>query len=54
MIDLDGIAGRVVALPIPPGTIQDLAAGADGQIYLHPPRGRSGRARGRPGAGSRR
>ncbi len=32
VIDLDGIAGRVVALPIPSGTIQDLAAGAEGQI----------------------
>ena len=31
-IDLDGIAGRVVALPIPPGTIQGLAAGGEGQI----------------------
>ncbi len=35
VIDLEGISGRVVALPIPPGTIQDLAAGAEGQIvYL--------------------
>lgn len=32
VVDLDGIAGRVVALPIPPGTIQDLAAGGEGQI----------------------
>ena len=35
MVEVDGIAGRVVSLPIPPGTIQDLAAGADGQlVYL--------------------
>jgi tricorn protease len=44
-IDLDGIAGRVVALPIPTGSIQDLAAGADGQIvYIR-------RADVRPGQG---
>src|SRR5262249_52606989 len=29
---LDGIAGRVVALPIPPGSIQNLTAGAEGQL----------------------
>ena len=33
VIDLDGIAGRVVALPIEAGHLQHLAAGADGQIY---------------------
>ena len=45
MIDLDGIAGRVVALPIEAGTIQDLAAGAEGQIlYIR-------RADVRPGQG---
>ena len=32
-IDLDGITGRVVALPIEAGHLQYLAAGADGQIY---------------------
>ena len=32
-IDLDGIAGRIVALPVEPGMISDLAAGAEGQIY---------------------
>ncbi len=33
VIDLDGIAGRVVALPVEAGHLQHLAAGADGQIY---------------------
>src|SRR5262249_6221450 len=32
VVDLDGIAGRVVALPIPPGSIQNLTAGAEGQL----------------------
>ena len=39
VIDLDGIPARVVALPVEAGHIQDLAAGADGQDLLHPPRG---------------
>ena len=50
MIDLDGITGRVVSLPIPPGTIQDLTARQRGADRLPPPRGLSGRDRGR-GAG---
>jgi tricorn protease len=33
VVDLDGIGGRVVALPIDAGHIQDLAAGTEGQIY---------------------
>ncbi len=45
-IDLDGIAGRVVALPVESGHIQDLAAGADGQVYY------IRRAGGQAGAGS--
>ena len=53
MIDLDGIAGRVVALPIEAGHLQHLAAGADGQVYYIRRVGvRPGR--GRPRAGSRR
>src|SRR5262249_44603475 len=32
VVDIDGLSGRVVALPIPPGSIEDLAAGAEGQI----------------------
>ncbi len=52
MIDLDGITSRVVALPIEAGHIENLAAGADGQTLLHPPRGvRPGQgpaARGKP------
>jgi tricorn protease len=51
VIDLDGIAGRVVSLPIPPGSIQDLAAGAEGQILfirrvdVRPGLGMSGRGK---------
>lgn len=33
VIDLDGIESRVLALPIKPGSVWDLAAGAEGQIY---------------------
>jgi tricorn protease len=33
VIDLDGITGRVVALPIEAGHLQHLAAGAAGQVY---------------------
>ena len=33
VVDLDGIAGRIVALPLEAGLISDLAAGAEGQIY---------------------
>ncbi|HEX3451148.1 MAG TPA: PDZ domain-containing protein, partial [Isosphaeraceae bacterium] len=33
-IDFDGIAGRVVALPIESGHISNLSAGTDGQIYF--------------------
>ena len=52
-IDLDGIAGRVVALPIEAGHLQDLAAGADGQIYyIRRVEVRPGQ--GPAGAGSRR
>ena len=54
VIDLEGIAGRVVALPIEAGH----HPGPDGRHrradLLHPPRGRPCRARDRPGAGSRR
>ena len=32
-IDLDGIAQRIVALPIEPGLISALAPGSEGQIY---------------------
>jgi tricorn protease len=50
-IDLDGIAGRVVALPVEAGHIQNLAAGADGQIYyirrvgVRPVQGPAGRGK---------
>ena len=40
-IDFDGIAGRVVALPIESGHISNLSAGTDGQIYFYSFRGRS-------------
>ena len=53
MIDLDGIAGRVVALPIEAGHLQDLAAGGEGQIY-YIRRVERVRPRGRPAAASRR
>jgi tricorn protease len=33
-IDFDGIASRIVALPIEGGNLQNLAAGGDGQIYF--------------------
>jgi tricorn protease len=33
VINLDGIAGRIVPLPIDAGHLQDLAAGSEGQIY---------------------
>lgn len=32
-IDLEGITGRIVPLPVDAGMISDLAAGAEGQIY---------------------
>src|SRR5262249_781532 len=50
VIDLEEIAGRIVALPIEAGTIQDLAPGTDGQIYFIRRAGvpRNG---GRPGGG---
>ncbi len=50
-IDLDGIPGRVVALPIESGQISDLTAGTDGQIYyirrvgVIPGRGPAGRGK---------
>jgi tricorn protease len=50
VIDVDGIAGRVLALPIPSGSIQDLAAGGEGQIlYIRRVDVRPGQAQG-PGA----
>jgi tricorn protease len=50
-VDLDGIAGRVVALPIPSGSIQNLGAGAEGQIVyirrvdVRPGQGPAGRGK---------
>jgi tricorn protease len=34
VVDLDGIAGRVVSLPMPSGTVQGLAAGNEGQLLF--------------------
>ncbi len=33
VIDLDGLGGRTIALPVPRGIIQNLAAGPEGTIY---------------------
>jgi tricorn protease len=51
VVDPDGIVGRVVTLPIPSGNIQDLAAGAEGQIlYIRRVEVRPGQG---PGPGGR-
>lgn len=34
VIDIQGIGARVVALPVEPGHVENLSAGADGQIYF--------------------
>jgi tricorn protease len=33
VVDLDGIEGRILPLPIPAGNLSDLAAGKEGEIY---------------------
>jgi tricorn protease len=50
-VDLEGIAARIVALPVEPGNIASLTAGADGQVYYvrregaMPGRGPAGRGK---------
>jgi len=52
VIDLDGLPERIVALPVEPGNITSLTAGADGQVYYirrleaSPGRGQAGRGKG--------